>query len=272
MLGKLIRYDLKSTTRFLIVIHIFLIIFSILGRIFLTGRFPYEADDISELLIALTFTVYIILFAGASFGTLLVIAVRFYKNLFSDEGYLTNTLPVTKGMHLLSKTLSGTIWCAIDAFILYLCAFILIAIPPVTEALSAHWGEFIRLLGFSSQSSFHFFLLYMVVLTFIGAVVNVVSIQSAVILGQLFNGHKVLGAVVSYFVLTTISSIAATILMGIYGLLTDNLIIGTVGNSDFTFASYMTNILNLSFALEIVFAIILYIISYVIMKKKINLS
>ena len=43
--------------------------------------------------------------------------------------------------------------------------------------------------------------------------------------------------------------------MGIYGLLTDNLIIGTVGNSDFTFASYMTNILNLSFALEIVFAI-----------------
>ena len=153
-----------------------------------------------------------------------------------------------------------------------LCAFILIAIPPVTEALSAHWGEFIRLLGFSSQSSFHFFLLYMVVLTFIGAVVNVVSIQSAVILGQLFNGHKVLGAVVSYFVLTTISSIAATILMGIYGLLTDNLIIGTVGNSDFTFASYMTNILNLSFALEIVFAIILYIISYIIMKKKINLS
>ena len=99
-----------------------------------------------------------------------------------------------------------------------------------------------------------------------------VSIQSAVILGQLFNGHKVLGAVVSYFVLTTISSIAATILMGIYGLLTDNLIIGTVGNSDFTFASYMTNILNLSFALEIVFAIILYIISYIIMKKKINLS
>ena len=153
------------------------------------------------------------------------------------------------------------------------CALlILIAIPPVTEALSAHWGEFIRLLGFSSQSSFHFFLLYMVVLTFIGAVVNVVSIQSAVILGQLFNGHKVLGAVVSYFVLTTISSIAATILMGIYGLLTDNLIIGTVGNSDFTFASYMTNILNLSFALEIVFAIILYIISYIIMKKKINLS
>ncbi len=60
--------------------------------------------------------------------------------------------------------------------------------------------------------------------------------------------------------------------MGIYGLLTDNLIIGTVGNSDFTFASYMTNILNLSFALEIVFAIILYIISYIIMKKKINLS
>ena len=210
MLGKLIRYDLKSTTRFLIVIHIFLIIFSILGRIFLTGRFPLWSWWYKRIAYCFDLLLYISSCLRAlSFGTLLVIAVRFYKNLFSDEGYLTNTLPVTKGMHLLSKTLSGTIWCAIDAFILYLCAFILIAIPPVTEALSAHWGELSGFWDFPARAAFIFFLLYMVVLTFIGAVVNVVSIQSAVILGQLFNGHKVLGAVVSYFVLTTISSIAA---------------------------------------------------------------
>ena len=268
MLGKLIRYDLKSTTRFLMVIHIFLIIFSILGRIFLTGRFPYEADDISELLIALTFTVYIILFAGASFGTLIVIAVRFYKNLFSDEGYLTNTLPVTKGMHLLSKTISGTIWCTIDVFTLYLCAFILIAIPPVTETLGAHWGQFIRLLGFSSQLSFYLFLLYMAALTVIGAVANVVSIQSSIIFGQLFNGHKVLGAVVSYFVLTTITSIVATVLMVIY----NSIEFGTAYGSGLTFSAYMTDISNLAVGLEGVFSVILYILSYAVMKKKINLS
>lgn len=272
MLGRLIRYDLKSTTRFLIVIHAFLLVFSILGRIFLTSRIPYEIDDIDELLIALTFTIYIILFVGASLGTIIVIAVRFYKNLFSDEGYLTNTLPVTRGMHLLSKTLSGTIWCIIDSFILYLCATILIAVPPLTNSLSSHWGELLHLLGFSGQSSFYFFLFYMVVLTIIGSLANVVSTQAAIILGQLFNGHKVLGAVVCYFIITTISSIAATVLMGIYGLLTNNLIIGVSGSADITFASYMIRILNLSFALEIIFTIVLYIVSYLIMKKKINLS
>lgn len=272
MLGRLIRYDLKSTTRFLIIIHGFLILFSILGRIFLTGRIPYELDDIDQLLIALTFTVYIILFVGASFGTIIIIAVRFYKNLFSDEGYLTNTLPVTRGMHLLSKTISGTIWCVIDSFILYLCAFILIAVPPLTDVLSSHWGEIIHLLGFSGQISFYFFLFYMAVLTFIGAIANVISVQAAIIFGQLFNGHKVLGAVVSYFVIATISSVAATVLMGIYGLLTSDPVIGASGSADITFASYTMSILNLSFGLEIVFAVILYIISYLIMKKKINLS
>lgn len=272
MLGRLIRYDLKSTAKFLIVIHAFLILFSILGRIFLTGRLPYEVEDFNEVLVALTFTLYIILFVGASLGTLVIVAVRFYKNLFSDEGYLTNTLPVTKGMHLLSKTISGALWCAIDNFVLYFCAFILIAIPSVTDAFSSHWTEFIHLLGFSSKSSFYFFLFYMVVITLIGSISNVVFTQASILFGQLFNGHKVLGAVVSYFALTTITSVAATLLMGISGLLTSSLTIGISIGTDISFASYMTDIMNLSLGLEIVFTIALYIISYFILKKKINLS
>ena len=38
MLGKLIKYDLKSITRFLLIIHIFLIAAAVFGRVFQIGR------------------------------------------------------------------------------------------------------------------------------------------------------------------------------------------------------------------------------------------
>lgn len=271
MLGKLIKYDLKSTTKFLLIIHIFLVAASVFGRVFLTGRLNFESEEINEFLLTLAFVIYIILFAGVSFGTYIIIAVRFYKNLFSDEGYLTNTLPVTKGMHLLSKTISGSLWALIDMFLIYLCAYILLAIPIITDAVSSHWDEFIRLLGFQGQSDFNFFLLYMAVLTLVSALGSVITIEASVIFGQLFNGHKVLGAVVSYFVITTLTSIIATVVMGIQGILSSNLAVSADASS-IDFAGYMMDIMNVSFGLSVVIAIVLYIASYFIMKKKVNLA
>lgn len=273
MLGKLIRYDLKSTTKFLVIIHIFLVAASVFGRIFLTGRLDFESDELNELLLTLAFVVYIIIFAGVSYGTYIVIAVRFYKNMFSDEGYLTNTLPVTKGMHLLSKTISGSIWCVIDMLLIYVCAYILLAIPIITDPLSAHWDEFIRLLGFQGQGDFNFFLFYMAVLTIVSAVGNVITIEASVVLGQLFNGHKVLGSVVSYFVITTVIAIASTVIMGAQGILSDSIAMNSSTTPEsIDFAGYMMDILNISFGISVAIAVILSLLSYFIMKRKVNLS
>ncbi len=276
MLGKLIKYDLKSITKFLLIIHMFLVAAAVFGRIFLTGRIDLEADEINEFLLTLTFVICIIIFAGVSFGTNIVIAVRFYRNLFSDEGHLTNTLPVTKGMHLLSKTIAGSIWCLVDMLLIYLCACILMAVPVITEPLSAHWDEFIRLLGFQGQADFNFFLLCMLLLTIVSAVCNVVIIEASVIFGQLFNSYKVLGAVVAYFVITAITSIAATVAMGVQGILSDSIAMnsGTASTAPASIdpAGYLMDIINLSLVLSFCLAVIFYLLSYFIMRKKIDLS
>ena len=211
-----------------------------------------------------------------SFGTSIIIAVRFYKNLFSDEGYLTNTLPVTKGMHLLSKTIAGSLWCLIDTLLICLCAYILMAVPVITEPLSAHWDEFIHLLGFQGQGDLNLFLLYMLLLSVVSAVGNVVIIEASIIFGQLFNGHKVLGAVVAYFVITTITSIAATVAMGVQGILSDSIAMNSgtasMAPESIDLAGYLTDIMNLSLILSLCLTVILYLLSYFIMRRKINLS
>src|SRR5699024_9789717 len=143
----------------------------------------------------------------------------------------------------------------------------------ITDPLSAHWDEFIRLLGFQGQGDFNFFLFYMAVLTIVSAVGNVITIEASVVLGQLFNGHKVLGSVVSYFVITTVIAIASTVIMGVHGILSDSIAMNSSTTPEsIDFAGYMMDILNISFGISVAIAVILYLLSYFIMKRKVNLS
>ena len=87
MLGKLIKYDMKALNRFLILIHGFLLFAALLVRFFLTGRVLVETPKDGTLL-GLSFLLFFLIIMGVSFGTFIVITVRFYKNLFSDEATL----------------------------------------------------------------------------------------------------------------------------------------------------------------------------------------
>ena len=99
MLGKLIKYDLKAVSWLLIPLHILLIAASILARFIITsGAYLRTPNAILIMEVA----GYVILFVIVTYVTAFMIVYRFYKNLFSDEGYLTHTLPVTPGQHLLS--------------------------------------------------------------------------------------------------------------------------------------------------------------------------
>ena len=66
--------------------------------------------------------------------TSLLAHYRFYKNFYTDEGYLTFTLPVSRKTLLLSKTLNTFIWETAHIILIIICALIYcIIIPPSTE-------------------------------------------------------------------------------------------------------------------------------------------
>jgi len=69
--------------------------------------------------------------------TMVLIYVRFYKNLFTDEGYLTFTLPVSRKQILLSKTLNAFIWYVLHGLLIgtAIFLFILFAVPPEGNGL-----------------------------------------------------------------------------------------------------------------------------------------
>ena len=190
------------------------------------------------------------------------------RGLYSNEagmGSAPNAAATADVSHPAKQGLVQMLSVFIDTLLICLCAYILMAVPVITEPLSAHWDEFIHLLGFQGQGDLNLFLLYMLLLSVVSAVGNVVIIEASIIFGQLFNGHKVLGAVVAYFVITTITSIAATVAMGVQGILSDSIAMNSgtasMAPESIDLAGYLTDIMNLSLILSLCLTVILYLLS-----------
>lgn len=275
MLGKLIKYDIKSLNRFLIIIHAFLLLFAVLIRIFITGHisestFSNTPDDTFVLFMMLAFTVGVILISGIYFATSLLITIRFYKHLFSDEGYLTNTLPVTKGQHLLAKTISGSIWGCIDVLLISASLYIAVATPYIKSVVHANEAEFLDAMGctgaYANITLTHILIFYIVICLF-GVIGNIILYYASVALGQLFLNHRVVGAVAAYFGISTFTTIVGFVVLMLTGLLKLSLI-----SDSFSQMEYMISSFKISGTVSVISTIILYIVTYYIMNKKINLN
>ncbi len=133
MLGKLFKYDMRALSRPLVVLHLVVVALGVVATIcgvvgWTIGEAPqpgYQAESFYTLammgvVVGMVFSVAGVLCAPPA--TLVIIIHRFYRSLFTDEGYLTFTLPVPNASHLLSKTLAGLIWLAIDFVVVFACA------------------------------------------------------------------------------------------------------------------------------------------------------
>lgn len=275
MLGKLIKYDLKSTSKVLILVHAFLLLSAFLMRIFMTGQIQLEdVEDSSNILMALTILLYSLIVIGASFATSIIVAVRFYKNLFSDEGYLTNTLPVSRGILLLAKTISGGIWTALDMALLLLSIYIVAFPPNVMELFQDNKEAVMEAMGFTGSytlPSVPAIVGFLLILSLLSGFSSVAMIYASVVLGQLFSSHRVIGAVACYFAISTIFSMISYAIMLVIGL-SSQALVPSDGSSSMYLGEYLGKTIQFSVVWSVITGIILYLITWKIFSRKINLS
>ena len=132
MLGKLIKNEFKAVNRLMIPLHLGLIAVTIIGRFYLQftvfnnpGRAVVMSDNIWFGLLNATLIVFYILalFAAALITGIYLEIIRFRKNLFTDEGYLMHTLPVTASAHIWSKLIVCLVWVIVDVILVVLSVF-----------------------------------------------------------------------------------------------------------------------------------------------------
>ena len=273
------KYDFKALNHYLIVIHAMLLITAVLGRFLFVGRLmsdPGRLSNAGAIATIIGIIIYVILFMTAVFGTMLMIAICFYKNLYSDEGYLTHTLPVTRGQLLISKTVSGSVWMLLDMMMVILSLFILVLTRPVLDSFSSYWDELLSAMGFPASTGYGKILLAFAVLFIVSAVGNVVIIYASIAIGQLFSNHRELGAVVVYFVINTIVSIICSIAGTVYSMSSfihaaDESSFVMMVNDGVIYQVY-ARLFLFSLVLEIILAIGAYTVTYLLMQKKLNLN
>lgn len=125
MLAKLLKYDFAALSRVLIPVHLATVAVGLLA-LACFGVFRLvdgsSAAASFEPFAAMTFAgggICTLALGAAPVATFVIIVRRWYANLFTDEGYLTLTLPVSAGAHVASKTIAGFVWMVVDLALLF---------------------------------------------------------------------------------------------------------------------------------------------------------
>ena len=105
MLGKLLKYDLKSLFKFLAIFYLLAIFFSGLTRIL----FNIEGSLFWNVMAQIASGTTIAMIINILINNLMRLWVYFKNNLYGDESYLTHTLPVRRSDLYLAKFLLGLI-------------------------------------------------------------------------------------------------------------------------------------------------------------------
>ncbi len=133
MLIKLLKYEFKDTARIIPLFYLVTLIFAGMVLLAKTLDIGWFRMTTSFLLLLLGIAVAVV--------TLVVIVMRFYKNLYSNEGYLMFTLPVKPHLLLASKGITAFCWMILSYCVSICSLFISLYGFGLTNELSAIQGE-----------------------------------------------------------------------------------------------------------------------------------
>ena len=142
MLKKLLKYDFNAIFKYWWIGALTTFILSFVGLA--CEKVIYSPKDLpdSVYVFATLGSILVFLsFAAFAFITALIVYLRFYKHLFSDEGYLTFTLPVKRNHILASKLITGFVATFLTALVTIVNGVITLAPVIKDDFLYKGWEK-----------------------------------------------------------------------------------------------------------------------------------
>lgn len=212
MLRKLMKYELLSTGRLFLISYIALIIMSIVLRLWL----PIQTNDkATEILAVVSVILYSAIIIAVIALTFVAVISRFAKNLLGGEGYLMHTLPAHSFQQIFSKLMIAIFWCFCSTIVVCISVFLLgtAGMNPFTlirTGFTALQEQAIQY-ALATGHSLYGMLASIFVMVLMAGVSSILEIYAAIMIGQLFNKHRTLAAVIAYIVIQTILGTLASI-------------------------------------------------------------
>lgn len=224
MLGKLLVHEWKDSWKLMAILNGAVLLLSFAGialNIFtdsvdLSTLFKAGGSQLSFMMYGSYMMLYVLSIFALSIGSAIYFYVRFYRNLYTDQGYLMHTLPVSEHSLILSKAMIAAAWRLFGMIITTVgigsLIFSFMGSALRTEYLNI--GDVYEAFGFDEVSPFLVILYMFLMLLFaVGSIIfSVFQGYAAVSIGQLASKNKVLASVGAYFGIQIALSIVSNII------------------------------------------------------------
>lgn len=261
MLGKLIKHELNATGRMFLPLYFIILILSLLNRVLI--NIDISSGPLNTLR-GFTIAAYVLVILATLVVTFVIMIMRFYKNLMTDEGYLMFTLPVKSSQLISAKLVTSLLW-NIASIILVASSLLIMLGTSKNMSLIRGFINFVTTdLKASFGSSYVLLIVEFIIMMLVSLVQQILLIYVSIALGHLFNGHKVLGSFISYIAITTVIQILVVLILSVWALIAGSTL------------AELEAIPHQVFPFSIIFALICNIIFYYganyIFNRKLNLE
>ncbi len=217
MFTKLLKHEFRSVAKPLTIISIAALLAGGIGALlmwFTVSNIDISGREMfSVLSMLLLGGIYLGLIAYAV-GAVIILYYRFYKNKFSDEGYLTFTLPVSTHQILLSTILNILIWSLIVMAVLFICIVLIVAplFTQISQELHYYYSDLSYIMEEISYFSPEWPLQLLSVIS--NGIYSIVLPLLSITIGSLIaKKHKILAAFAVGYGISTVVSTASGFLM-----------------------------------------------------------
>ena len=285
MLKKLFVHEWRSFWKVPAAMCLFALAYALIGA--LTFQTDLWTSDYWLVRLVLVFGSigYFILFIAPAIVLLIYTALRFYQNLFTDEGYLMHTLPVKKWELITAKGLVAVIWNVITTITTLLAVFLVVLLismssryggvtwADLTESFAQFFHEAIPIVKEMFRMP-----VWMVALLFlgnfiVGAFYNTLLLYASVSIGHLWKKHPMAGTVLSYIgFYLAISFLTSAFSINSLNLTMGNIFFASNYTAYASMGDYLLRVLGNGYLVSAIGILVFYAITEWIMSHKLNLD
>ncbi|MDO5096261.1 MAG: hypothetical protein Q4D65_06825 [Peptostreptococcaceae bacterium] len=232
MIFKLFKYDCRGVGKKLLPLYVLTLAFAVMARFSLSGWFnrfqnieyssQYEmsvSDIVFNAFASLTIGISWLLIFAVFFVTFFIIVIKYGRSVFGEEGYLTNTLPITSSQIIITKVLNYYLWNFVATVVVILALIIMYLhtdIIPFT--FEEAWDGVVRAYqmippDILSKGYFLFFLFLLSMI--ISPITYILLVYFSIGIGSQFK-NKFIMSIVAYFGVSFVIGQITNIPMSLY--------------------------------------------------------
>ena len=263
MLGKLLKYDLKWVYKLIMIFYILAFIFSVIGRAFGT----IENSLVFEVVSQIAFGTAISMMVSSLINTLMRTWVRFIRNVYKDESYLTHTLPVKKQEIFASKVITGFIAIFTSMVVIIVSLFICYYSEANMETLKG----LLELAASTYNTTVLNLLLLVAVVIFLEIVYALLIGYVGIIIGHKSNKNRMARSIIIGFILYLLLQTLTLGLISVYGLFNPD-VMNLINTTDIVNIEAIKSVMYAGIGIYVVYIILLYFFGKRELNKGVNVE